>query len=98
MWLSFQQRRWEKRERRRFANGFATWLPKPLTESQISAVVSYSPETLVVAGAGSGKTTLLLARAKYVVESQRSRPDRIPALAFNRTEQKMANPSHGNHP
>ena len=69
IWLTFKQRSREKRDRRRFANGFATWLPKPLTASQISAVVSYAPETLVVAGAGSGKTTLLLARAKYLVES-----------------------------
>jgi DNA helicase-4 len=84
IWLTFKQRSREKRDRRRFANGFATWLPKPLTASQISAVVSYAPETLVVAGAGSGKTTLLLARAKYLVESQRSHPDRILALAFNK--------------
>jgi DNA helicase-4 len=84
IWLTFQRGRREKRDRRRFAHGFATWLPIALTDSQISAVVSYAPETLVVAGAGSGKTTLLLARAKYLVESNRSHPDRILALAFNR--------------
>jgi len=83
-----RSRRLEKRDRIQYAHGFATWLPTPLTESQTSAVVSYSPETLVIAGAGSGKTTLLLARAKYLVESERAHPTRILALAFNRPAAK----------
>lgn len=75
----------EEVDRHRFAERFATWLPKPLTQSQISAVVSHFPETLVVAGAGSGKTTLLLGRAKYLLEAGRAEPGRILALAFNRS-------------
>jgi DNA helicase-4 len=85
IWLSFRQRRWEKRDRRRHEEGLATWLANPLTESQISAVVSYAPDTLVVAGAGSGKSTLVLGRAKYLVESGRAQPDRILALAFHKS-------------
>ena len=49
----------------------------------MQAAVSHAPETLVLAGAGSGKTALLLGRTKYLVESQRTSPERILALTFN---------------
>jgi DNA helicase-4 len=84
-WHSWRRSKAEKADRRKFAEGFTTWLPDPLTESQIDAAVSRAQETLVVAAAGSGKTTLLLGRAKYLIESGRAQPDRILALAFNRS-------------
>ena len=74
----------EWRDRRIHKEGFETWLPNPLTETQVAAVASHFPNTLVVAGAGSGKTTLVLGRAKYLVESGRAKPENILALAFNR--------------
>ena len=85
VWTKWKRSRTEKTDRTKFEEGFATWLPSPLTESQIAAAVSHWPETLVVAGAGSGKTTLLLGRAKYLVESGRVQPGRTLALAFNRS-------------
>lgn len=85
VWTNWKRSRTEKSDRTRFEEGFARWLPSPLTKSQVAAAVSRWPETLVVAGAGSGKTTLLLGRAKYLVESGRVQPGRILALAFNRS-------------
>lgn len=71
------------RDRKKFDEGFRTWLPFPMTSSQIRAAVSRSPSTLVIASAGSGKTTLLLGRAKYLQESGRALKGEVLVLAFN---------------
>ena len=91
---NWKRSRTEKVNRTRFGDGFATWLPSPLTESQVAAAVSRWPETLVVAGAGSGKT-ILLGRAKYLVESGRAQPGSTLALAFNRSAADELNERSG---
>jgi DNA helicase IV len=88
IYLSAKYRHLQRNDKRRFGVGFKNWLPNQLTETQILAITSHFPKTFVVAGAGSGKTTLLLGRAKYLVESGRTSPERILALAFNKSAAK----------
>jgi DNA helicase-4 len=63
---------------------FDSFQAYPMTKSQRKASVSFSRETLVVAGAGSGKTALLLARAKYLLQSKRSGIGEVLLISFNK--------------
>jgi DNA helicase-4 len=74
----------EKRDKNRFRE--LVDIPKEiqLSEEQVSAATSHARETLVVAGAGSGKTFVLVGRAKYLVNSQRAKPDSVLMLAYNK--------------
>ncbi len=70
--------------RRHYKAIFDSFQDYPMTKSQRKASVSFSRETLVVAGAGSGKTALLLARAKYLLQSKRSATGEVLLVSFNK--------------
>jgi DNA helicase-4 len=72
---------WAKRHYKAIFDSFQAY---PMTKSQRRASVSFSQETLVVAGAGSGKTALLLARAKYLLQSKRSATGEVLLVSFNK--------------
>ena len=72
---------WAKRHYKDIFDSFQAY---PMTKSQRKASVSFSRETLVVAGAGSGKTALLLARAKYLLQSKRSATGEVLLVSFNK--------------
>jgi DNA helicase-4 len=72
---------WAKRHYKAIFDSFQAY---PMTKSQRKASVSFSRETLVVAGAGSGKTALLLARAKYLLQSNRSATGEVLLVSFNK--------------
>jgi DNA helicase IV len=56
---------------------------QPLTELQRRSVILDERRNLVVAGAGTGKTSVIIAKAGYLIESGKCKPDDILLLAFN---------------
>ena len=66
---------------REFLDGVET---RPLSGEQRRAVVVDDDRNLVVAAAGSGKTSVMVAKAGWLVESGRRRPDELLLLAFAR--------------
>lgn len=78
---NFVKEVWARRHYKALFDSFQAY---PLTKSQRKASVSFSRETLVVAGAGSGKTALLLARAKYLLQSKRSAIGEVLLVSFNK--------------
>lgn len=73
----------QKRELRRFRNLFDTVESQPLTELQRRSVILNERRNLVVAGAGTGKTSVIIAKAGYLIDSGKGRPEDILLLAFN---------------
>ena len=57
---------------------------RPLTGEQRRAVAVDDDRNLVVAAAGSGKTSVMVAKAGWLVESGRRRPEELLLLAFAR--------------
>ena len=57
---------------------------RPLSDEQRRAVAVDDDRNLVVAAAGSGKTAVMVAKAGWLVESGRRRPDELLLLAFAR--------------
>lgn len=55
-----------------------------LDEDQRKVVLNDEDYTLVIAGAGAGKTTTLEAKAKYLVEKKKVRPERILIVSFTK--------------
>ena len=78
---NFVKEVWARRHYKAIFDSFQAY---PMTKSQRRASVSFSHETLVVAGAGSGKTALLLARAKYLLQSKRSSTGEVLLVSFNK--------------
>lgn len=74
----------EKRDKNRFREFVDIPADITLSEEQVVAATSHAKETLVVAGAGSGKTFVLVGRAKYLVGSERTTPEKILMLAYNK--------------
>ncbi len=56
---------------------------RSLNKAQQEAVEYTGGPLLIVAGAGTGKTTVLTEKIKYLIETQKARPEQILALAFN---------------
>jgi len=73
----------QKRELKQYKSYFDTVESKPLTELQRRAVILDERRNLVVAGAGTGKTSVIVAKAGYLIESGKCRPEDILLLAFN---------------
>ena len=65
----------QRRELRRFKNFFDTVERQPLTELQRRSVILDERRNLVVAGAGTGKTSVIVAKAGYLIESGKCRPE-----------------------
>jgi DNA helicase-4 len=76
-------RRHQKRELQRYQKFFDTVECQPLTDLQRRSVILDEQRTLVVAGAGTGKTSVIVAKAGYLIESGKCRPEDILLLAFN---------------
>ena len=57
---------------------------KSLDGQQRLAVVTEQDSTLILAGAGSGKTLTISGKVKYLVDSQRAKPEEILLLSFTR--------------
>jgi DNA helicase-4 len=62
---------------------FDTVESKPLTDLQRRSIILDERRNLVVAGAGTGKTSVIVAKAGFLIESGKCRPDDILLLAFN---------------
>lgn len=73
----------QKRALKRHKNFFDTVESKPLTDLQRRSVILDERRSLVIAGAGTGKTSVIVAKAGYLIESGKCRPDDILLLAFN---------------
>jgi DNA helicase-4 len=73
----------QKRELNRFREFFDAVERQPLTELQRRSVILDERRNLVVAGAGTGKTSVIVAKAGYLIESGKCRPEEILLLAFN---------------
>lgn len=55
---------------------------KSLDLQQKMAVLSEETNNLVIAGAGSGKTLTISGKVKYLIESQKAKPDEILLISF----------------
>lgn len=73
----------QKRALKRHKDFFDTVESKPLTDLQRRSVILDERRNLVVAGAGTGKTSVIVAKAGYLIESGKCRPEDILLLAFN---------------
>ncbi|MBP7759222.1 MAG: UvrD-helicase domain-containing protein [Alphaproteobacteria bacterium] len=73
----------QKRVLRKHRKFFDTVESKPLTHLQRRAVILDERRNLVVAGAGTGKTSVIVAKAGYLIESGKCKPEDILLLAFN---------------
>ena len=73
----------QRRQLGRFQYFFDTVETQPLTEIQRRSVILDERRNLVVAGAGTGKTSVIVAKAGYLIESEKCRPEDILLLAFN---------------
>src|ERR1700738_2299886 len=73
----------QHRQLKRFQKFFDTVESQPLTELQRRSVILDERRNLVVAGAGTGKTSVIVAKAGYLIESGKRRPEDILLLAFN---------------
>jgi len=72
-----------KGARKKYDYLFANIEKYPLSEEQISAILSDEERYLLIAGAGSGKSSTILAKAVYLVESGLATPDEILVLVYN---------------
>ena len=70
-------------ELKRFAPFFDAVEAQPLTDLQRRSVILDERRNSVVAGAGTGKTSVIVAKAGYLFESGKCRPEDILLLAFN---------------
>lgn len=73
----------QKHALKKHKNFFDTVESKPLTDLQRRSVILDERRNLVVAGAGTGKTSVIVAKAGYLIESGKCRPEDILLLAFN---------------
>jgi DNA helicase-4 len=73
----------QKRALSKHRNFFDNVEGKPLTDRQRRSVILDERRNLVVAGAGTGKTSVIVAKAGYLIESGKCRPEEILLLAFN---------------
>jgi DNA helicase-4 len=73
----------QNRQLKRFQKFFDSVEKQPLTELQRRSVILDERRNLVVAGAGTGKTSVIVAKAGYLIESGKCRPEDILLLAFN---------------
>ena len=73
----------QSRKLKRFKQYFDSVESQPLTELQRRSVILVERRNLVVAGAGTGKTSVIVAKAGYLIESGKCRPEDILLLAFN---------------
>jgi DNA helicase-4 len=73
----------QRRELKRFKHFFDTVERQPLTDLQRRSIILDERRNLVVAGAGTGKTSVIIAKAGYLLESKKCRPEDILLLAFN---------------
>lgn len=73
----------QKRELQRYKTLFDTVENQPLTDLQRRSVILNERRNLVVAGAGTGKTSVIVAKAGYLIESGKCKPEDILLLAFN---------------
>jgi DNA helicase-4 len=73
----------QKRALKRHKDFFDTVESKPLTDLQRRSVILDERRNLVVAGAGTGKTSVIVAKAGYLIESGKCKPEDILLLAFN---------------
>ena len=73
----------QNRKLKRFKNFFDSVESQPLTELQRRSVILDERRNLVVAGAGTGKTSVIVAKAGYLIESGKCRPEDLLLLAFN---------------
>lgn len=56
----------------------------PLDNQQRNSIVKLEDNCLVIASAGSGKTSTIIAKAKYLVERRRIKPEKILLLTYTR--------------
>jgi DNA helicase IV len=73
----------QSRELKRFKRFFDAVESQALTDLQRRSVILNERRNLVVAGAGTGKTSVIVAKAGYLLESAKCRPEDILLLAFN---------------
>jgi DNA helicase-4 len=73
----------QRRELKRFKRFFDEVEGHPLSDFQRRSVILDERRNLVVAGAGTGKTSVIVAKAGYLLESGKCRPEDILLLAFN---------------
>jgi DNA helicase IV len=73
----------QRRELKRHRKFFDTIESQPLTELQRRSIILDERRNMVVAGAGTGKTSVIIAKAGYLVESGKCKPEDILLLAFN---------------
>lgn len=73
----------QARQLKRFQKFFDSVEKQPLTELQRRSVILDERRNLVVAGAGTGKTSVIIAKAGYLIESGKCKPEDILLLAFN---------------
>jgi len=73
----------QARQLKRFKSFFDSVESQPLTELQRRSVIVDERRNLVVAGAGTGKTSVIVAKAGYLIESGRCRPQDMLLLVFN---------------
>jgi DNA helicase-4 len=73
----------QARQLQRFKIYFDSVESQPLTELQRRSVILDERRNLVVAGAGTGKTSVIVAKAGYLIETGKCKPEDILLLAFN---------------
>jgi DNA helicase IV len=71
-------------EQKRFHHFFNSIEKYPLTEKQISAVLTNENKCLTVAGAGTGKTSTVVGRVGYLLETKWCAPEEILVISYTK--------------
>lgn len=90
-WVDEHNKKWIEKESNKWGSWFDSFESSPLNPSQREAVLINQDHNLVLAGAGSGKTSVLVARAGYLIASQKALPEEILMLAFGRMASEEMN-------
>ncbi|HIF9373153.1 TPA: DNA helicase IV [Photobacterium damselae] len=90
-WVDEHNKKWIEKESNKWGSWFDSFESSPLNPLQREAVLINQDHNLVLAGAGSGKTSVLVARAGYLIASQKALPEEILMLAFGRMASEEMN-------
>jgi DNA helicase-4 len=75
-------------ERARWETFFKVCEASPMTDEQVTVILTEEERTLLVAAAGSGKTSTVVAKVAYLLASGIAEPEEILCLAFNKAAAK----------
>ena len=86
--LEARNTRFVEKERSSWKTFFEVCETSPMTDEQVTAILTEEERTLLVAAAGSGKTSTVVAKVAYLLARGIATPEEILCLAFNKAAAK----------